>query len=147
MKILYRLMIGLAIIFFLCLGSFGLNFVFTAINLQNNFCSADNAIYKIVKLNGDSWRETFQANSNSLMQNIELGRINNKIFYASTYRNNPAETPSLMFINVGSDIDSLRGSEGFLYVFPDKLISRYWFNNYWITQLDENTYCYKIRGF
>jgi hypothetical protein len=121
-------------------GSFALNFVFNQISLRNNFCSTNNNVYQAIKqASATDWY------SRANVMPAEVLKTDTRYYLAEVYRNN--KTASLIYIITGTNQDGLSGSEGFLYLLPEQTIPQYWFDNYWITHLNDTVYCYKIKGF
>ncbi len=140
MRWLYKVSLAVIILFLSCIGSFALNFISTQLGLRNNFCSTNSVVYRAIKQKrADEWY------AQASIQDIEVLKTETRIYYAEAYKLN--DTPNLVYISVGTELDGLSGSEGFFYLLPDQSIPQYWFDNYWITHLDDNVYCYKIRGF
>jgi len=133
-------------LFWSCVGSLALNFLFRII-FQNNNCSVSSPIYQSIKANASEWVSQFGDFSSTMIRNDQFMTMRNRYYCTEAYWNAPQGKPSLVYVNVGTDFDGLRGSEGFLYLFPNQAIPSYWLDNYWITHLDEDIYCYKIRGF
>lgn len=137
---LYKLSVGIIILFASCIGSFALNFLFSRLSVSANTCSADKAVYQSMKLaSASEWYSRAESRA------AEVLKTDTRYYLAETYRTN--NTPNLVYISVGTEQDGLSGSEGFLYLLPDQSIPQYWFDNYWITRLRDNVYCYEIRGF
>lgn len=140
MKWLDRIPIAIVILFCACIGSVLLNFLFTMIPLRSNFCSIDNSVYQSLKvLTASEWY------SRASIMPAEVLRTDTRIYLAEVHWSN--DTPNLVYFSIGTERDSLSGSEGFLYILPGQVIPQYWFENYWITYLSQDIYCYKIRGF
>jgi hypothetical protein len=147
MKWLFRGSAIVVILFFSCVGSFALTFVFRQIESQNTYCSKNSLVYQAMENRREDWINRFATSTSRIIHNDMLLTIGNRSIYAEAYWDEQSNLPALMYVIVGSDIDGLRGSDGFIYLFPNRSIPAYWFENYWITQLDEDIYCYTIRGF
>jgi hypothetical protein len=145
MKWIFRGSLVVIILFWSCIGSFALNFVFRL--FQNNDCSVSSPVYQSIKANANGWISQFGNSSGEFFRNDPFLILENRNYYAEVYRDIPNSKPALVYVIVGTDRAGLYGSEGFLYLFPDQVIPDSWFNNYWITYLDDNIYCYRIRGF
>lgn len=140
MQWLYRSSVVVIILFGSCVGSFVVYFVFSQLSLRNNSCSTQNTVYQAMKkMSATEWY------SQSAVTPVYILKTDTRYYPAQTYGTN--KQPSLVYVITGTDRDGLRGSEGFLYLLPDQSIPQYWFDNYWITHLNDNVYCYTIRGF
>jgi hypothetical protein len=140
MQWLYKLSIGVIILFCSCVGSFILNFVFGQLALSNNSCSANNTVYQAMKnMTANEWY------SRANIRPAEVLKTDTRYYLAEVYKSD--QTANLIYVSVGSERDGLSGTEGFLYLLSEQAIPQYWFDNYWITHLEDNAYCYNIRGF
>lgn len=83
--------------------------------------------------------------SRSNSRPAEVLKTDSRRYLAEVYQS--GRTANLVYVSVGTERDGLSGSEGFLYLLPEQSIPQYWFDNYWITHLDDNVYCYTLRGF
>jgi hypothetical protein len=140
MRWLSKLPLVVVILLFSCIGSIAWNLISTRLSLSNIFCSTSNAVYQLlIQRSANEWYS--QASS----YDVQVFKTDTRMYYAKAYQHN--KIASLVSVSVGTERDGLSGSEGFLYLLPDQTIPQYWFDNYWITHLSDNMYCYNIRGF
>ncbi len=140
MQWIYRLSFGIIILFCSCIGSFVLNFMFSQLSTNRNSCSTTNTVYQAMKkLTADEWY------SRANIRPAEILKTDTRYYLAEVYKSD--RTANLIYVSIGTERDGLSGSEGFLYLLPEQSIPQYWFNNYWVTHLDDSVYCYNIRGF
>lgn len=112
---------------------------------SSNFCSQEDSIYQAVVENGEDWLSTFpETYSASERKNRPFSIDDVRTYYAEGYWEIPEGKPILLYVITGSDIDSLRGSEGYIYISSGKLNASYWLSNYQIKRLSEKIYCYKL---
>lgn len=113
---------------------------------RSDFCSLDDPIYQAVVENSDAWMSSFpETYSTSERKNRPFSIDGDeRTYYAEGYWEIPQGKPILLYVITGSDIDSLRGSEGYIYTASGELSAAYWLNNYDIKRLSEQIYCYEL---
>lgn len=138
MKFLYHGSVMVIILFGICIGTIVLNVVLRYVAAKSTFCTPQGAIYQDIQANGGEWVDQ----SVSFVFSMDSGEQ----FRVQYYREPPG-SPNVFYVMTGSDWSGgLGGTAGYLYVPYDQPIPRYWLANYWLTQLDDNIYCYKERG-
>jgi hypothetical protein len=130
---------------FLCTGAFIIGT--RIVGDRSSFCSTDDELYQTILGNGLAWIESFPETYSPAMEKSRLVTTasNGRTYYAQGYWEFPQGRPMLLYIITGSDIDGLRGSNGYIYLASKQELPQYWLNNYWIKQLDENMLCYKLK--
>lgn len=147
MKWLFRTSAFIVILFASCIGSFVLNVAFRWLSSQNRDCTTQSVVYQGIKAKVDDWNIQFVDQSLPTTQSINFLNTDARSYYAEIYRDTSSATPALLYVLVGTDRAGSYGESGFFYLFPDQVIPGVWFEQYWITQLDDNIYCYQLRGF
>ncbi|MBN8595224.1 MAG: hypothetical protein J0M33_25960 [Anaerolineae bacterium] len=117
----------------------GLSFLPTG----NKFCSQSDPVLAVFEENASRWYPTYSATINSIRFDVE-GQ--SRLYNAQAYGG--SESPEMIYVITGDDRIGANGDEGYIFLPSDNLNYniKYWFDNYWITRLEANYYCFRIRS-
>jgi hypothetical protein len=139
-----RRIVALIIVFFtsVVLCSLVLNVILALLPKQKAFCSQDDPILLVIKNSANQWYSTYS----STIRNTPIKIENDpRIYYPEGYGESSSGQIDLIFVRTGNDYVGLKGSEGYVYIPSDQFNFKFWFDYYWITRLEANFYCYKIK--
>lgn len=136
--------IWINILFLSCVGAFALNLIGWYISLQNPFCTERNPIYQTLVASESELVSRFSGLGITSTNRMTMTTAEGREFHGKAYWGEDRKA-ALVFVETRS-IGDPYGSEGFLFVLPDRDIPPLWYDNYWITRLNEDVYCYKMLG-
>lgn len=142
MKYLGQAPVVIVIIIGSCFGSFALNLFSGQYSPGRSFCSPKHIIYQAM-VEGD-WKKN--AVSYPSPPFLEPKNSSSKLYYTEAYKETGVAKPALIFANTDTG-GSGPSTEGFFYLLPNQSIPRFWYERYWITYLDQDIYCYRVRDF